>query len=115
MLIPYNNFAGVMQENFFLFLLLGRSFISKAQLTHTYIAQMGGAFFCLDNHSNCPILLNGLSRPGYVCKNVERKATSQPVKHIVEQRAEKQVVHNCYCEDHFDFLFYNSTVLSVLY
>ena len=47
--------------------------------THTPLKR-AMPFSCLANHSSCTILLNGFSRPGYVCKNVECKTNSQPVK-----------------------------------
>ena len=82
-LITYINFAGVMREDFF------SSFAWKilfaAQLTrihtdtHTPLKR-AMPFSYLANHSSYTISLNGFSRPGYVCKNVECKTNSQPVK-----------------------------------
>ena len=82
MLITYINFAGVMREDFFSF---AWKILFAAQLTrihtdtHTPLKR-AMPFSCLANHSSCTILLNGFSRPGYVCKNVECKTNSQPVK-----------------------------------
>ena len=45
--------------------------------THT-LPKRAMPFSCLANHSSCTILLNGFSRPGYVCKNcgVQNKFTA---------------------------------------
>jgi len=83
-LITYINFAGVMREDFF-FSSFAWKILFAAQLTrihtdtHTPLKR-AMPFSCLANHSSCTILLNGFSRPGYVCKTVECKTNSQPVK-----------------------------------
>jgi len=81
--------------------------------THTPLKR-AMPFSCLANHSSCTILLNGFSRPGYVCKTVECKTNSQPVKtHSWTERWQaggaQLLPWGPLC-----FFFYKSTVLSVL-